>query len=59
MDDERAADFALGLYEKLRRERSIGEALQELRDEYPQDPTFRAFAYLGDPWTRLDFSSLA
>ena len=59
VDDERAADFALELYEKLRRERSIGEALQELREEHPQDPTYRAFAYLGDPWTRLDFSALA
>ena len=57
--DERAADFALGLYEKLHRERSIGEALQELREEHPQDPTYRAFAYFGDPWTRLDFSALA
>lgn len=59
VEDERAADFALGLYAKLQRERSIGEALQELREEHPQDPTFRAFAYLGDPWTRLDFSGLA
>jgi hypothetical protein len=58
VDDERAADFALELYEKLLRERSIGEALQELREEHPQDPTYRAFAYLGDPWTRLDFSAL-
>lgn len=58
VDDERAADFALGLYEKLARERSIGEALLELREEHPADPTYRAFAYLGDPWTRLDFSAL-
>lgn len=58
VDDERAADFALGLYEKLSRERSIGEALQELREEHPADPTYRAFSYLGDPWTRLDFSAL-
>lgn len=59
VDDERAADFALEFYEKLRLERSIGEALQELREENPQDLTYRAFAYLGDPWTRLDFSALA
>ena len=59
VDDERAADFALGLYEKLRQERSIGEALQELREENPQDLTYRAYAYFGDPWTRLDFSALA
>lgn len=58
VDDERAADFAVGLYTKLLNERSIGEALQELREEHPDDPTYRAFAYLGDPWTRLDFSAL-
>jgi hypothetical protein len=28
----------------------FGEALQELRQDYPRDRSVRAFAYFGDPW---------
>jgi hypothetical protein len=55
INDDRAADFSSALYTKLNQGRAIGEALQELRQENPDDPTFRAYAYLGDPWTRPVF----
>jgi hypothetical protein len=55
INDARAADFSLALYTKLNQGRAIGEALQELRQENPGDPTFRAYAYFGDPWTQAVF----
>jgi pimeloyl-ACP methyl ester carboxylesterase len=58
INDASAARFSVALYERLIRGRSIGEALRELRDENQNDPTFLAFAYFGDPWTRVDFSRL-
>lgn len=58
INDARAMDFSLALYGKLNQGRAIGETLQELRREFPRDPTFRAFAYFGDPWARADFSSV-
>jgi hypothetical protein len=58
INDKRAARFALSLYKKLLAGRAIGEAMQELRAERPDDPTARAFAYFGDPWARLDLEAL-
>jgi CHAT domain-containing protein len=55
INDARAADFSIALYTKLNQGRAVGEALQELRQENLDDPTFRAYAYLGDPWTRPVF----
>ncbi len=54
--DDTAMKFSLALYERLNSGRSIGEALQSLREENPRDPTFRAFAYFGDPWARPHFA---
>jgi hypothetical protein len=54
VEDQSATAFSLALYEKLGFGRAIGEALQELRREHADDPTFRAFTYFGDPWTRLN-----
>jgi hypothetical protein len=46
-------DFSIALYKKLKLGRAVGEALQELRDENDNDPTYYAYAYFGDPWVRL------
>jgi len=55
INDESAAEFSRSLYAKLKQNRSIGEALQELRAERPGDPTFLAYSYIGDPWVRPVF----
>ncbi|MFH0998095.1 MAG: CHAT domain-containing protein [Pseudomonadota bacterium] len=56
INDARAAQFSVSLYQKLQKGRAIGEALQELRSENKSDPTFRAYSYFGDPWARMNFS---
>jgi CHAT domain len=53
INDRRSMEFAIALYRKLQLGRSIGEALQELRDENEMDPTYLAYTYFGDPWVRL------
>ena len=53
--DGKAKEFALALYRKLKFGHSIGEALQELRAERTDDPTYRAYTFFGDPLTRLLF----
>jgi len=53
INDRRSMEFALSLYEKLALGRSVGEALQELREENEKDPTYHAYTYFGDPWVRL------
>lgn len=55
VNDDSAKRFAVEFYMKLMRGRAIGEALQELRRDNPDEPTFQAFAYFGDPWTRPQF----
>jgi len=55
VNDERAATFSIELYQLLLAGRAIGEALRDLRDEHQDDPTYLAFAYFGDPWTRMRF----
>lgn len=54
VNDAAAAQFSISLYRKLLANMAIGEALRELRQENPTDPSFQAFAYFGDPWTRID-----
>jgi CHAT domain len=54
--DGTAKDFSLAFYGLLQGGRSIGEALMELRAKNRKDPTFQAFAYFGDPWTRPQFA---
>jgi CHAT domain-containing protein len=56
INDERAAEFSRSLYAKLKLNRSIGEGLQELRIEHPDDPTYIAYSYIGDPWARPTFA---
>lgn len=56
VSDESAKRFSLAFYDKLLRGRTIGKALQELRSENAADPTFQAFSYFGDPWTRAQFT---
>jgi hypothetical protein len=54
--DDRAKEFSLALYVKLKLGRAVGEALQELRQEHPRDSTCRAFSYSGDPWARANLA---
>ena len=58
VNDASAAAFSEELYARLAQGRTIGEALRELRDANRDDPAFHAFAYFGDPWTRVDLSEL-
>jgi CHAT domain-containing protein len=55
--DQRAAQFSVSLYQKLQEGRAVGEALQELRRDNPDDPTYLAYSYFGDPWARVNFVS--
>ena len=54
--DDSAREFAVDFYGQLKAGKAIGEALQDLRKSRPKDPTYQAFAYLGDPWTRAQFA---
>jgi pimeloyl-ACP methyl ester carboxylesterase len=54
--DPWAADCSFALYTKLLLGRSVGEALQEIRREQPNNFTAQAYSYFGDPWARLLFS---
>ncbi len=56
INDYRSMQFAIAFYGKLKLGRAVGEALQELREENQQDPTFHAYTYFGDPWARLALS---
>jgi len=55
VNDAQAAQFSIELYRRLLEGRAIGEALRDLRDEHSDDPTYLAFAFFGDPWTRVSF----
>jgi pimeloyl-ACP methyl ester carboxylesterase len=57
INDASARDFSAAFYSRLKAGRSIGEALQELRAERPNDPTYQAYAYIGDPMARVLFPS--
>jgi CHAT domain-containing protein len=56
INDKRSMQFALSLYNKLKLSRAVGEALQELREENQNDPTYFAYSFFGDPWVRLTMS---
>lgn len=51
--DPWAKDFCINFYGKLKLGLSIGEALQELRRDQPDNFTAQSFAYFGDPNARL------
>jgi hypothetical protein len=55
INDASAREFSAAFYGRLKAGRAIGEALQELRAERPDDPTYQAYAYIGDPMARLLF----
>jgi hypothetical protein len=55
--DPAALDFSLKLYTKLRQNRAVGEALQEIRAENPNNPTALSYSYFGDPWARMLFAT--
>ncbi|KQV50535.1 hypothetical protein ASC95_14310 [Pelomonas sp. Root1217] len=54
--DADAAAFSVAFYARLLTGCTIGEALQELRAERPDDPTAQSYAYFGDPFARLMFA---
>ncbi|MBC7895286.1 MAG: CHAT domain-containing protein [Cytophagaceae bacterium] len=54
--DDSAREFAVAFYGQLKAGKAIGEALQALRKAKPKDPTYQAFAYLGDPWAQARFA---
>lgn len=49
VSDASARDFAIAFYNKLAAGRTVGEALLELRNAHPDDPTYQAFSFVGDP----------
>jgi hypothetical protein len=51
--DSAAAAFGIAFYRKLKAGCTIGQALQELRAESPDDPTAQSYAWFGDPFARL------
>jgi CHAT domain-containing protein len=51
--DPSAALFSVAFYRKLVSGRAVGEALQEIRAERPDDPTAQSYAYFGDPFARV------
>jgi hypothetical protein len=53
--DSAAADFGVAFYAKLKAGCTVGQALQELRAESPDDPTAQSYAWFGDPFARLAF----
>jgi CHAT domain-containing protein len=53
--DPKAFEFSIALYTKLKLGRAVGEALQEIRRDNPDDPTALAYSYFGDPWARVLF----
>jgi hypothetical protein len=55
INDASAREFSIAFYGRLKAGRAVGEALQELRAERPEDPTYQAYAYIGDPMARLLF----
>jgi hypothetical protein len=57
INDKTSMEFALALYAKLKLGRAVGEALQELRDQNAQDPTYCAYTFFGDPWVRLNLNA--
>jgi CHAT domain-containing protein len=51
--DPQAMQFSVDLYRKLKCGISIGEALQQLRRDHPDNFTAQSYCYFGDPHARL------
>lgn len=51
--DPQAMQFCVDLYRKLKSGISIGEALQQLRCDQPDNFTAQSYCYFGDPYARL------
>jgi hypothetical protein len=51
--DPQAMQFGVALYRKLKSGISIGEALQQLRRDQPDNFTAQSYTYFGDPHARL------
>jgi hypothetical protein len=51
--DPQAMHFGVDLYRKLKSGISIGEALQQLRRDQPNNFTALSYCYFGDPYARL------
>jgi CHAT domain len=57
--DPQAMQFGVDLYRKLKSGISIGEALQQLRRDQPDNFTAQSYSYFGDPHARLLMESSA
>ena len=53
--DAKASEFSEKLYGKLASGASVGEALNELRIENPDDPTYLSYSWFGDPFAAVMF----
>lgn len=51
--DPQAMHFCVDLYRKLKSGISIGEALQQLRCDQPDNFTAQSYCYFGDPYARV------
>jgi len=51
--DPQAMQFGVDLYRKLKSGISIGEALQQLRCDQPDNFTAQSYCYFGDPYARV------
>ena len=51
--DPSAMQFCLKLYQKMKSGISIGESLQQIRRDTPDDFTAQSYAYFGDPNARM------
>lgn len=53
--DAKASEFSAKLYGKLASGAAVGEALNELRIENPDDPTYLSYSWFGDPFAAVMF----
>ncbi|HYE71123.1 MAG TPA: CHAT domain-containing protein [Aquabacterium sp.] len=54
--DAKASEFSEKLYGKLASGAAVGEALNELRIENPDDPTYLSYSWFGDPFAAVMFA---
>jgi hypothetical protein len=58
--DRAARAFACAFYERIAERRPIGEAIQlsrqQVREEFPNDPTWLAYCCFADPMAKIEFA---
>ncbi len=62
MTDRAAVAFALAFYALIAQRRPIGEAIQlsrlQVRERFPNDPTWLAYCCFADPMAQIDRSRM-